>query len=405
MTDYRDRLEMAAERGNRIGAAALLERIETAPVEPDHPAGAVSPRRGLVIAAAVFILVLAVGIALGIAFRPEPDVADVPEVELLLSHRELGGPQGPFAAGPGGFVRTAGERFEFSPDGVTWTAFDLPRGVNDDRPLQNVDFLAPQATNDTWMIEAVEMGRERVWVSSDGQTWTLAQWDETLASTMDMIIATGPGFFGLARPGDEPIEFWWSADGVTWIPLEVPTGVDRRGFLGPAISRAGISWFSKGGGGILQMIHSSDGVSWAESDIDVTAVAAEPDELGPVALNRIGGRWIFVANLRSTVGMTDEWTAQVWTSDDFVDWKYQGVPTFSVGTERPRGPGVVLDIGELLLSAPFTRGGPGGRTWTGELWVTRDGATWTQIAEGLGELQYLDGRMNADGTHTVLYAP
>ena len=92
-------------------------------MEQRQPAGAVPPRRGLADAAAVFVLVLAAGIALGIAFRAEPDVADVPEVEFIQSHSDDA-----FAAGPGGFVRRAVDTFEFSPDGRTGMPISLPRG-------------------------------------------------------------------------------------------------------------------------------------------------------------------------------------------------------------------------------------------------------------------------------------
>ncbi len=243
MTRYEDAFETLVARGDPIGATALLERVERDVSDVAHLAR--PPRRqwsGVMVAAVVFASVLVLGAAWALILRqgddPVGEVDDFGVEWIRLSNNE--GRLLSVTAGPGGFIRSSfsgtGRGLEFSSDGRSWSAVDLPG-------LTSRGFFAlPQASTSTWMIPAGEDASASAWVSVDGQEWTAVVWPSGLDGKVSHIVASGGGFLAVSTDVfGAGTTVWWSADGETWIErhVEFPGDPLRDSIWGTA---AGLVW-------------------------------------------------------------------------------------------------------------------------------------------------------------------
>ncbi len=220
--------------------------------------------------------------------------------------------------------------------------------------------LAPAPGLDDPTLVAVGTGATggRVWLSSDGRSWSALPDSaafargrpEAVASTGTRIVAVGSS---IDEQGDPRATVWTSTDGRRWTRSQL---AGSTGLLAVAASPARIvvAGSPRSGSG-APIWSSSDGVSW-EPTVDATPFTA-----CTVTGLAVGGPG-FVA-----VGYDDRGAA-VWTSSDGLGWTRVGdaaalaLSRMSAVTATPAG----------LIAVGFDARGPA-------VWVSLDGSAWARV--------------------------
>jgi len=229
------------------------------------------------------------------------------------------------------------------------------------------------------------------WHSSDGRTWTSAQF-ETPALARMAAVAARPG--AIVAIGDRQVPIpdsatmsgqtanqmyaWFSAEGNAWSQVVLP---DSLGYVPRAIT----AWK----GGFAAVADKEVAADWASSvwtSADGRTWEKAPQELAfsPIAIVALGDRVVTVgARLDSELGMVPA----SWSSTDGRKW------TESTASVRDRATmfddvAVVGDtlvaIGSSHMYTTDVAGGPASTTPPmppESVWISSDGATWRLLAE------------------------
>lgn len=415
MSNYKDAFEAMATRGTPVGATSLLERTRedlsgvTRLVEPSKP-----PRfSGLAVAAAVFVVVIAVGGLFAFLSRQTDEIAgDVDAFGIEWLEGPFAGLVGGPTSGPGGFVKPPfgpdNGSIEFSSDGQTWTPVWLTGWSRQSWARILV------ASDTLWMV-AAEDGSSigDPWLSPDGQAWTQVEWGPEMTGIVADVVTSGDGF--LATTDDAfgvGLQYWWSSDGVEWAEVE---NVD---FGGPGRYRL---WGTSGGilavpdqagtEATLVVQRSIDGSSWVDGEMSLPAeVAASAFRWHLSAVAYFGDQWIAVAELDRT-GVDP--VVVVWTSPDGVTWASSGTVDFGLESGMAATSLRVAAIGDVVAvsfdKVPVAEGDDGLRRAggysdaPGEIWVSDDARSWTKALEIGSRLMGLAGTITGDGRAVGLW--
>jgi hypothetical protein len=105
----------------------------------------------------------------------------------------------------------------FSPDGIEWTAHELPgvgSGMFVDSAAAHGRFVVGGgAVRDEGTVPAI-------WASEDGRRWTRTLLEEEATGSVDVVVPTADGFVGLGWMSEDDLRLtrsWWSPDGASWV--------------------------------------------------------------------------------------------------------------------------------------------------------------------------------------------
>ena len=365
--DFRNAFEALAERGDARGATALLERLE-ATQHVATPIGPTNQLRGILVAAAAFVAVLALGVGLFVGSRPVPDTTNERfldgRIRWVDTTREFAAVEWG-SSGPGGFIMGYDDGFAFSPDGFNWTPVDIPPS---DQPG------TVQASDDLWVISYGTSYDGSYWVSSDAQTWT----EVPVHPEIRLESVTGQGFLGFKSR----TETYWSEDLVEWTQIDgaLPNRAYRQ-FFGTAGGAAyvGAGWDND------YVIAVTDGATWTRSQLNFKG---EFERALLVELAYTNGIWVAILD---PVGEDDEMGLHVWTSPNAQGWKYRGPVDIDPG-------GIPMEINLEPFAHLPTIVQNGGLFGSKEVWISEDGIKWELALSGDEPFLFL-AKANGDGTY------
>jgi hypothetical protein len=283
--------------------------------------------------------------------------------------------------------RPAHAAFFTSNDGLHWSVAQEQTA----QPETTVQFVVPVGNG------LVAMGREHLWYSGDGTTWTAIDspsWRDlwqisngpapvllAVASGSSGVVAVGNTQLGVGEAGEPVIAY--SADGRTWTAANLPTApamvrdvvAYRGGFViagrdgEPDVFGGGACCTNGGyipGTGRPAAWTSTDGVTWASASVEGSVVPG--GELEEVL---VGAGGFFAVGINTQTGAYLSATFTTWGSSDGRTWHISSQP----GSSLLHWPALASDGTHIVMLGAA----PSGSASVGA-WVSTDGSTWTRLA-------------------------
>lgn len=374
MSRYRDAFETIVERGEPVGAAELLARIEAELAGTAGTRSRPSTARisGPALAAASFLIVLLLGVGL-IALAPwgqgPAEAGDRVRFEVV--------PEG--VARPvgvrGGFIAMEMEtgRLVFSADLVDWEPIDLPQ-----RAL--VGWVGSTARR--WFVMSADGGT--IWAGDARGDWEAVEVPAALAERVSRLSSDSQVVLAqIEDPFDElPVTLWRLDAALDWerlSPAGLPDGVtfdivgreDGPGFVASADGGQGFTAWT-----------SSDGSSWIGGGLVAVPGGADAVRLD-TRIVPAGEAWIAVSVVSGEDGAGG---VHVYTSSDGLTWAEQPEPPWN-------GP----------FSQVAATGGVVIAVLDDEAWITSDGITWDR-AFTFTERAWIEAGSVIEGQAVVLWS-
>lgn len=409
MNNYDEAFEALANRGAPAGATALLERIDLELADPGRAPTAAPRRRwsGPILAAAVFIAILGVGLTWNLLLAPSGDVAHQPDPEIDWIEISGDAFHNSVVAGPGGFIKVPifiepnGPGPEFSTDGTSWTAVSLPG-------LERSALRQIAVSNASWLMILDDGDAPRAWASTDAAEWASVEWPDGLQGRVQYVAGFESGFVATsADPFGSGPGYWLSADGLNWTRAD-DKAPENSLFVDVIDAGGRVIWLPNRTDQTspVDFYHSADGLTWSQGTIELPEELASGSHRWSLeALQYVDGLWIAVGEVRRADA---DPIIHAWTSLDGATFTARGIVDFGdIG-----GKAVTLsrfDVARVdgwLLVAPGLvpvaesedgiRQGQGQVVSTGQVWATQDGVSWTKVLQTDGEVQSIAARVAAE---------
>jgi len=367
------------------------------------------PRRrpaGILVAAATFGLVLAVGVLMWLVRGPEDvatptttstTAAPIEAVVLPLAWARL--PQqsvyisessftlNRVVQGRDGFVAIGAEfRSSDQRSGIVLAADDGTQWarIDDGSVFEGVSLQAIADSGSSMALAGLGTGTDlRFYTSPDGSVWEVASIKATgdvetqiayaIAPLGDGFVAAGSGWTGDGPDAVETGVIWVTEDGHEWQEVVAPefaaSSMNDVLVVDGVIYSAGLSEIGEGQSEPAVWTSGDDGATWSST------LLPRIEDHGFASVSSIAerdGLWVAVGSEGNS--------GAVWTSEDGIDWR-RHMPTdgsFSVEKIPTRMYDVVItDRGVVVAGAEFL--GPDFRRIT---WVSADGLDWTRLDFG-----------------------
>ena len=374
-------------------------------------------RKPLLVAAAVFTVVVAIGVAAALVTAGSEDrspattpqtTTPTPTTTPLLSslswsrvpHDEAvfggAGEQSMFSVTVGGpgLVAVGGADPDTaavwtSVDGITWSRVPHDEAIfGGGAEMNSVTVGGPGL---------VAVGGATVWTSVDGITWSRVPHDEAVFSgaSMSSVTVGGPGLVAVGD-ADSDAAVWTSFDGITWsrVPHDeaVFGGEDSQAMRsvtvgGPGLVAVGTDGSHDGEGHFIEygdaaVWTSVDGIIWSRVPHDEEVFGAGGN---PAMLSVTTGGPGLVAVGYDGYGLGKGSSVPVWTSLDGITWTR--VPHVQSGLSRRDYVmfGVTAGGPGLVAVGNYSGGGfANGNYWSAPVsgaavWTSVDGISWSRV--------------------------
>jgi hypothetical protein len=272
-----------------------------------------------------------------------------------------------------------------------------------------------------------ETSASPIWTSTDGGSWRRLSPDVFGPATIVLGVAeAGHGLVAMTLQGGEnacggefdgdldclglssPLQAWTSPDGIDWTPhagpqLELLEGCEGCGIEPPILAAgpAGLLVMS----GYVEAAFSSDGIAW-----EILPSGTIPSDINPESVTAFGSGFVGVGERNVKVDGQKTFKPIATTTSDARTWTVHPIPVASFDRHYGAGANRLIAGPDGLIAQGSIGGAPGFELW----WSSRDGASWTQLAdypplgtwtafEDIGSGRSRNGTLIGNGERLIAY--